>query len=101
MKVSNRTGGVVGVAQVREADEVMLVTDRGRLIRMRVDEMRVIGRNTQGVKMVVLDDGERVVSVARMVEGDVQADGEADESEGGEPEAVAESPEVPETPEDA
>ncbi len=82
MKVGDRTGGVVGVAQVNEADEVMLVTDRGRLIRMRVDEMRVIGRNTQGVKMVDLDDGERVVSLARMVEGDVQPDGDAPEDEG-------------------
>jgi len=71
MKIGERTGGVVGVAQVSDDDEVMLVTDRGRVIRMRVDEMRVIGRNTQGVKMFDLDDGERVVSLARVVEEDV------------------------------
>ena len=87
MKVGERTGGVVGIAQVTESDELMLVTDRGRLIRMRVDDMRVTGRNTQGVKMLNLDEGERVVSMARVAEGDLSesADGEADEPVGVEP----------------
>jgi len=101
MKVGDRTGGVVGVAQVSEADEVMLVTDRGRLIRMRVDEMRVIGRNTQGVKLVDVDDGERVVSVARLVEADLEVpNGEADPDEpanGGEDAADSEDSEDPES----
>jgi len=70
MKVGDRTGGVVGVAQVQPTDELMLVTDRGRLIRLRVEEIRVIGRNTQGVRLLDLDEGERVVSVARVVEED-------------------------------
>ena len=87
MKVGERTGGVVGIAQVTESDELMLVTDRGRLIRMRVDDMRVTGRNTQGVKMLNLDEGERVVSMARVAEGDLSesGDGEADEPVGVEP----------------
>jgi DNA gyrase subunit A len=70
MKVTDRTGGVVGVVQVGEDDEVMLVTDRGRLIRLRVSDIRVIGRNTQGVKLLDVDEGERVVSLARVAEGD-------------------------------
>ena len=92
MKVGERTGGVVGIAQVTESDELMLVTDRGRLIRMRVDDMRVTGRNTQGVKMLNLDEGERVVSMARVAEGDLSesADGEADEPVGDEPGAPVE-----------
>ena len=55
---------------------MMLVTDRGRLIRLRVRDIRVIGRNTQGVKLVDLDEGERVVSVARVVEREAE-NGEA------------------------
>ncbi|HZR84842.1 MAG TPA: DNA gyrase subunit A [Candidatus Binatia bacterium] len=70
MKVTERTGAVVGVVQVGEDDEVMLVTDRGRLIRLRVSDIRVIGRNTQGVKLLDVDEGERVVSLARVVESD-------------------------------
>jgi DNA gyrase subunit A len=68
MKVGDRTGGVVEVSRVGEDDEIMLVTDRGRLIRLRVSDIRVIGRNTQGVKLLDLDEGERVVSVARLAE---------------------------------
>src|SRR5581483_4900734 len=70
MKVTERTGAVVGVVQVGEDDEVMLVTDRGRLIRLRVSDIRVIGRNTQGDKLLDVDEGERVVSLARVVESD-------------------------------
>jgi DNA gyrase subunit A len=70
MKVTERTGSVVGVVQVCEEDEVMLVTDRGRLIRLRVADIRVIGRNTQGVKLLDVDDGERVVSLTRVVEAE-------------------------------
>jgi DNA gyrase subunit A len=70
MKVTDRTGAVVGVVQVGEDDEVMLVTDRGRLIRLRVSDIRVVGRNTQGVKLLDVDEGERVVSIARVVDRD-------------------------------
>jgi DNA gyrase subunit A len=68
MKVTDKTGSVMGVVQVFADDEVMLVTDRGRLIRLRVSDIRVVGRNTQGVKLLDVDDGERVVSIARVFE---------------------------------
>jgi len=68
MKVTDKTGPVMGVAQVFADEEVMLVTDRGRLIRIRVNDIRVVGRNTQGVKLLDVDEGERVVSLARVVE---------------------------------
>ena len=101
MKVGDRTGGVVGVSRVGEDDEIMLVTDRGRLIRLRVADIRVIGRNTQGVKLLDLDDGERVVSVARVAEridrnGDTELGGESDNATEPEPGSVPESDEDPE-----
>ena len=74
MKCSDRTGPVVGVVQiVGEDEEVMLVTNGGKLIRIATSDVRVIGRNTQGVRLVKLgdDDAEQVVSVAPVAEQDV------------------------------
>ncbi len=70
MKVTDRTGPVVGVLQIDdESDDVMLVTDHGKLIRMPVADVRIIGRNTQGVRLVNLGDGdENVVSIAPVAE---------------------------------
>jgi len=56
--------------QVFADDEVMLVTDRGRLIRLRVSDIRIVGRNTQGVSLLDVDDGRAVVSIARVLEAD-------------------------------
>jgi DNA gyrase subunit A len=68
LKVTEKTGPVVGVAQVSEGDDVMLITDSGKIIRMAVDEIRVIGRNTQGVRLIGLQENERVASLARLAE---------------------------------
>jgi len=68
LKVTEKTGSVVGVCQVSEADEVMLVTDGGKIIRLAVGEIRVIGRNTQGVRLIGLSENERVASSARLAE---------------------------------
>jgi DNA gyrase subunit A len=68
LKVTKKTGSVAGVAQVGRGDEVMLVADGGKIIRLKVDEIRVIGRNTQGVRLIGLEEGERLVSVARLAE---------------------------------
>jgi DNA gyrase subunit A len=68
LKVTEKTGAVVGVCQVSEADEVMLVTDGGKIIRLAVGEIRVIGRNTQGVRLIGLSENERVASSARLAE---------------------------------
>ncbi len=73
MKVTGRTGKVVGVQMVRDEDEVMLVTDSGRVIRFPVRDVSVIGRNTQGVRLIELDSEERVVAVARLAERDAEA----------------------------
>ena len=68
MKTTEKTGRVVGVQQVTEDDEIMLVTNGGKIIRLRVKDIRVIGRNTQGVCLINLEEGERVVSLACLAE---------------------------------
>ncbi len=68
MKTTDKTGRVVGGQQVTEEDQLMLVTNKGKIIRLRVKDIRVIGRNTQGVRLIGLEDGERVVSLARLAE---------------------------------
>ena len=70
MKTTERTGRVVGVQQVVDEEQLMLITDGGKIIRLRVADIRVIGRNTQGVRLIDLDNGERVVSLARLAEED-------------------------------
>ncbi|MFH1808034.1 MAG: DNA gyrase subunit A [Pseudomonadota bacterium] len=77
IKANDRNGSVVGVVPVLEGDEVMVVTDRGRLIRTKADNISIIGRNTQGVRIMPVDEGERVVSVARIEEQE-DVDGDAD-----------------------
>ena len=68
MKTTDKTGRVVGVQQVTEDDQLMLISNKGKIIRMRIKDIRVIGRNTQGVRLIELEEGERVVSLARLAE---------------------------------
>jgi DNA gyrase subunit A len=77
---SERNGPVVGIALVGPNDEVMLVTDRGQTIRTPVNEIRETGRNAQGVRVMNVDDGERVVAVESV--GEFRAD-DAEPGEGG------------------
>jgi DNA gyrase subunit A len=86
MKATDRTGRVIGVRQVTEDDNLMLVTSSGKILRLRVADIRVIGRNTQGVRLIDVDEGERVVGIARLAEeeqpgeaGDVVDAGDADD----------------------
>jgi DNA gyrase subunit A len=75
MKTTDKTGRVIGVRMVTDADQIMLVTNGGKVIRMQVNEIRVIGRNTQGVRLIDMEPGERVAGVARLAERDDDADG--------------------------
>ena len=70
MRTTDKTGEVVGVRQVTDEDHLMLITDSGRIIRLRMRELRTIGRNTQGVRLFDIDPKERVVSLALLAEGD-------------------------------
>ena len=75
MKTTTKTGRVIGVRMVTDDDQIMLVTSGGKVIRMRVHEIRVIGRNTQGVRLIELEEGERVASVARLAEREDEGNG--------------------------
>ncbi len=87
MKCTEKTGPVVGSLSVEEPDELMLMTNGGQSIRIRVSDVRETGRNAQGVKLVTLNEGEKLQAVAR-----VMPDDEADEeSEDGEMEVAEDS----------
>ena len=68
MQTSDRNGMLIGAAQVTNDDEVMLITDRGMLVRTRVAEINIIGRNTQGVTVIRLKDKEKLISIAPISE---------------------------------
>ncbi|HEY1908032.1 MAG TPA: DNA gyrase subunit A [Myxococcaceae bacterium] len=69
IKTTERNGNVVGLAQVKDRDEVMLVTNGGMLIRIKVHDISVIGRNTQGVRLITLEStGEKVSSISKLPE---------------------------------
>ncbi|MGB9698852.1 MAG: DNA gyrase subunit A [Thermodesulfobacteriota bacterium] len=68
IKTTPRNGKLVGVQQIIEQDEVMLITDRGKIIRLPGEDISMIGRNTQGVKLIDLENGERVMAVTRLAE---------------------------------
>jgi DNA gyrase subunit A len=65
---SERNGQVVGIAYVQDEDEVLLITQQGMIIRMLTNDVRAIGRATQGVRLIDIEDEDKVVSVARLVE---------------------------------
>ncbi len=78
MKTADKTGLVVGGLTVRESDEIMLITNKGQMIRTRVKEVREAGRNTMGVKLINLKPGEKLNAIAPVVSQDEeeQAEGE-------------------------
>ncbi len=66
IQTSARNGALVGATLVEDTDEIMIITDAGTLVRTRVDEISVVGRNTQGVTVIKLNPGEKVVGVDRI-----------------------------------
>ena len=68
IKTTDRNGPVVAIAKVTDADEVMLTTTGGILIRTPVADMRLIGRNTQGVRLIRVEEGDSVSSLAKLPE---------------------------------
>ena len=67
MKTSDKTGGVVGALTVRDTDEIMLITVGGQMVRIPVQGIREAGRNTQGVKLVNLDAGDKLQAIASVI----------------------------------
>ena len=84
IRASDRNGQVVGVVCVEQDDELMLVTQQGKILRMDAGGVRSISRRTQGVRFIEIDDADSVVSIARLVEenGDADVAPEADEAAG-------------------
>lgn len=68
IKTSKRNGEVVGILLVEDEDDIMLVTNSGKIIRMAVKDISIISRNTQGVKLISVEPGEKVVAAARLAE---------------------------------
>ncbi len=68
IQVTERNGKVVSAIQVGKGDEVMLISDKGTLVRTRADEISLVGRNTQGVRLINLAEGEKLVGTERIAE---------------------------------
>jgi DNA gyrase subunit A len=83
IKTSDRNGPVVAIAKVTDADEVMLTTTGGILIRTKIADTRPIGRNTQGVRLIRVEDGDSVRSLAKLPEEEISEE---------EAQALAEAP---------
>ena len=82
---TDRNGELAGAVQVFEGDDVMLISDQGTMVRTRTSEIGVLGRNTQGVRLIRVVDGESLVGIARIEE---PAEEELDEAVEGEEQAV-------------
>ena len=81
IKVNGRNGRVVGAEEVDGTDGLMLITGGGRLVRIRISEIPVVGRNTQGVRLIRLGDDERLVSLGKVIEGDDESAAPGGESQ--------------------
>jgi DNA gyrase subunit A len=76
IQTSDRNGKVVGMAYVQDDDEVMLITQQGMILRMKARDVRVIGRATQGVRLIEMEEGDQVVAVAKLAEREEEGNGE-------------------------
>jgi DNA gyrase subunit A len=79
IKTSERNGMVIGVLQVVDDDQVMLIANSGKVIRMPMDTVRIIGRNTQGVRLINLEKGEKVVGLSMLAREEMSEDDPGDE----------------------
>jgi DNA gyrase subunit A len=87
IKTSKRNGPVVGVLSVRDTDDIIVITAEGKMMRTPVSQIREISRNTQGVRIISLSEGDRVVDVAKSVsEGDEEGEDNGEEDAGGDTE---------------
>lgn len=80
MQINQRNGTMVGAVQVNHGEEIMLISDKGTLVRTRVDEVSVQGRNTQGVTLIRVSDGEHLVGLERIEEFASETDNGEDQN---------------------
>ena len=78
--MTSKNGPVIGIQQVRDEDELMLITDAGKLLRLRAKSIPTMGRATQGVRLMDMGDEERIMDVARLAETDDERNGAPAES---------------------
>ena len=78
IQTSERNGPLVGVTQLFDGDEIMLISDQGTMVRTRGDEVSIVGRNTQGVRVIRLKENEKLVSLARIAEPEEEDQPEED-----------------------
>src|SRR5439155_9804365 len=76
VRVTAKNGKVIGTASIRDGDEIMFITMQGMVTRTRVDDIRIVGRNTQGVRIMNLNEGDRLASMAKIAPENV--DGETE-----------------------
>jgi DNA gyrase subunit A len=102
LKVSPKTGEVVGVRYVTPDEGLMLITQEGMIIRLNVSGVREVGRSAQGVRLMNLDENDRIVAVAKLAEKDEETEIELAKSDGGPmpAELELEAAEIDETGED-
>jgi len=87
VKTTERNGPAIGFLQVRDEDEIVLMAAKGKILRCKVDDIRQIGRNTQGVRLLELEDADdRVIGVARLAESVERDDTQSGNGDGGAPE---------------
>jgi DNA gyrase subunit A len=67
MKTNEKTGGIVGALTVSDTDELMLITYAGQMVRIPVNGIREAGRNTQGVKLINLDENDKLQAIAKVI----------------------------------
>jgi DNA gyrase subunit A len=92
IRTSERNGLVVNVAAVRDGDDIMLITAQGMVNRTHVDEIRVVGRNTQGVRIMNLNEGDKIASIAKVAREDIEVTPEVAEAAEGAETPVEEEP---------
>jgi DNA gyrase subunit A len=80
IQTSDRNGKVVGITHVTDDDELMLITQQGKILRMASKDIRTIGRATQGVRLIDIEGDDRAVSIARLAERDDEAERNGEES---------------------
>ena len=82
MKTTDKVGSVVGALSVTDSDEIMLTTSQGQTVRTNCKDIRIAGRNTQGVKLINLNEGDKLVAIARVISEQQEQAAETAEEEG-------------------
>ena len=100
MRVTEKTGKMVSIMEVVDADDLIVITDKGVLMRQPVSQIRTIGRVTQGVKLVKLDDGTKISSISRVINDDNTPPKDTEQSDTIEAIKEEENPSQPEEPEE-